>query len=92
MDWPASMTAYGVTVQRETLEEAWENWWGPWTSSQRGWLLMKELREVALWVTYHPDARNVSTGVWSRIADRMLQRARMAGVIRFNGKEWEKVE
>jgi len=87
MDWPASMTAYGVTVQRETLEAAWENWWARGTRTRL--ILGDFIFGVAWRVTREENACFISDRVAGKFADRMLQRARKAGVIRFDGKVWE---
>ena len=91
VDWPKSMTAYGVTMQRETLEAAWEAWLAMPAHIPRGALSLQTRLELQ-------GAPEFSGSGWfdgpvaARIADRMLQRARKAGVIRWNDKAWEKVE
>lgn len=78
MKWEKSMTAYGVTVDAADIQAAWDKW-------------IKKPPRTAFGLEYaiEEQKRVVSMDPYAmRIADRMLQKARKAGVIRYSSGAW----
>ncbi len=84
MIWDKPITADGCTATPEQMTEAWEQW-GKGLGPRTALNLAGALRRAGAVGTnkYWPTAR---------VADRMLQKARKAGVIRFEGGRWHLVE
>lgn len=77
--WPETMTRNGETATREQMAAAWEKW--DWHSYSH---LAAKLSNAGA-----GDPHKKWTCI--RLADSMLQRARKAGHIRFEGGKWVEV-
>lgn len=75
--WPDKMTRSGETATRQQMEAAWGAW-----SGGRGHDLIKRLR--------HAGAGDGRAWSCSRLADAMLQKARKAGLVKFECGKWVK--
>ena len=82
MVWSTPRTGGGATVSPEHQQAAWDGW------RQQGYGRASALTR---WLEFAvADERDASPNYYP-IADKMLQRARKAGAIRFNGRVWEPV-
>lgn len=76
------MRSGDVVVPAEALTAAWRRW-----EPARGYM------SLGIFVRDEGAERGVHCIEWDRIADRMIQKARKAGVIRLDaGRKWEWAE
>ena len=77
--WSRGITADGATASPEQLRAAWEYW------------RLKELKTATTLENclLRAGVRNARCWPLARVADRMLQRARKAGAIKFVRGRWE---
>ncbi len=84
MIWDKPITADGCTATPEQLTKAWERW----VESRD----LKTATSLAVALTRAGAVGTCKFWPTARVADRMLQKARKAGAIRFERGQWHIVE
>lgn len=83
MIWDKPITADGCTATPEQQQAAWKSW------IERG---NGRTSDLAGFLVNAGAGNSAHRWRCSEVAHRMVQKARKAGVIRFNGRGWELVE